>query len=225
MIIKFFCALLPFLFITSLQAKMTEPGQLSSQLQKELSASPIGDNINVSIYDFILAELMKHQDISKARLLDIKEQEKKSLEGSDALKSYTSEIIETQFSHILTTLCKGTDSCHFLALYQKDGLLIGFADPYENWDYRLLNNNLLRFMNSSPKTMAFLEKDCLQNLGIQKINCNKDHCDYLITWAIYRGQIRPNNFVGDVSFLPPTKESDPPIGFLRIIKRIFIPQT
>ena len=210
MAIRFLYTSLFFLFINSVQAATIDISKLPPQTQMELSASPIGDNINVSIYDFILSELMKHQNVSKAQIKDIEEQEKQSLKDPNDIKSYTADISETQFSHILTALCKGTANCRSLVLYQNDGLLIGLADPYENASH------------STPKSLAFLTKNPLGNLGIQKLNCKNGFCEYLITWAIYRLQVRPNDFVGDLSFLPPSRESGQPIGFLQIVKRVKI---
>ena len=101
--LKFLYIFLFFLSIAA-QANTRNPSQLTSKLEAN---SPIGDNIHVSIYDFILEELMKHQDISKEKLQAIKKQEKESLSHPESIKPYVADVAETQFSHILTTLCKG----------------------------------------------------------------------------------------------------------------------
>lgn len=193
-----------FLWLPFLRASTVDLARLPSNIQQELLSSPIGDSLNVSVYDFILDELIKRQNITKPELEAIERDEKAHLEKPNDIKPHIAGIFETSFSHILKTLCKGTEGCRFLELYQKDGLLIGIADPYEEL----------------PKgTEAFLGKDPLRELGMQQIT-HAEQTDYLITWAIYRHEIHPNHFVEELSFEVPSKTTGQLMGFLRFLKRI-----
>jgi hypothetical protein len=202
--------------IISITSSKADFSNLPPNVQKELSRSPIGDNLNTSVYDFITHELLKHQEIPTSEILEIAKSEEEYLKNKD-LKPYTADVVETQFSHILVALCKGMPGCLSIDLYQKDGLLIGSGEvdrqDFPSGIYDKAKNIII----NPSKTLAVLEKDPFLNLGIKKIYCKKGFCYYLITWAIYR------EFAGELSFERPTKQTGQLIGFLRVIKKIKYP--
>lgn len=184
------------LFVT---AKITHSDTLQDSFNDELVRTPLGDNLNVMIYDFIVDEIMKQQNISLKTLSNIHQLDQ-DVKKDNSLKPYPVDVSETQFSNILAQLCKGAKNCQNLSLYQKDGLVIGITDPLH-------------------QTSSFLDNP-LNSLGIKELSCTTSSCTYQITWVIYKEKIASSRFVSDLSLESLHENSKKLIGFLRVTKTL-----
>lgn len=196
---KFYVALLAvFVMVSSsLNARKCEVAQLSPLLQSHLLRSPIGDNLHIPVYDFVLRELREHENIPSAEIENIRKEEQQPIPGN---KPYTATVIESSFSHLLSTLCKGTPGCLSIGIYQKEGLLIGHGS-----------------LKDDLPSSAFLAHQPLNSLGIQRVSCQKKTCEYVITWAIYLLHSGKEKYVETLSLTPQQGQL---LGFVRSFKKI-----
>ncbi|NVB79725.1 MAG: hypothetical protein HOV81_15115 [Kofleriaceae bacterium] len=87
---------------------------------------PVGDGVNVSVYTFLVREMAERttasRDATRAAVAD----EAKTL-ADPSLKPPRASVIESEVSHVLTTLCEGTPGCITAAIYDRGGLAIALS--------------------------------------------------------------------------------------------------
>lgn len=168
---------------------------ISPSVQKVVDDSPIGDNSNVAVYDFIIRELLKAPRVSKKEIKKIEQEQFEILNGQESLKPLQADIVETPFSHILGALCAYKKNCRGIGIYQKDGLAIGLSTVKESYN---------------PKKNYAVIIDPLSNLGVYPIQ-NKNNKYYEAIQAIY---VDKENRAF-LSFKNENNQESKLIGFLR----------
>jgi hypothetical protein len=177
---------------------------LPSALNEAASSVPIGDNLHVAVYDFIVVALLKAKKVSQKEVKRIAQEEASILASSEPLKSHEAAIMESSFSHILNALCAYKKTCKSICLYQKDGLAIGITS--ENWD---------EISKVRPrKSYATLSVPPVSQLGLKEILRGEDKTYYEAILAVYLDQ----HNIASLSFGPVgAAKGKRPIGYVRYI--------
>lgn len=176
---------------------------ISDSLKKSLDKLPLGDQVHVAVFDFIIRELEMAKRISRKDLAKIASNEITALESTGteyALKPLEADISETQFSHILLRLCQSEKQCRAIKLYQKNGLAIGLA-------YK----NNMKF-DTTVSAATLVEKAPLRSLGIRKLIMEENQNLLEAFGAIYRTK----NTIA-ITFEPKTIPTKQLIGFVKYI--------
>lgn len=86
---------------------------------------PVGDGTNVEVYGFLAREIADaggDRATTKQRLA-----EEAALLKDKTMKPQRSSVVETETSHVLTTLCAGTPGCRAIGLYDRGGFAIALS--------------------------------------------------------------------------------------------------
>jgi hypothetical protein len=133
----------------------------------------------------------------------MKEDEKEILKFPQDLKPFISDVGETQFSHILSQLCRGHERCAAFYIYQKDGILMGAGEV------------------NPPQIESIFLPDPLKKLGVQKLTSDNQKAP-VGAWAIYRKEISPQVFTSQLSLK--ALDGEKLVGFLCYYPAQSIPQ-
>lgn len=91
-----------------------------------IARCPVGDGTNVSVYTFLVREMTERTDGSRDATRVALADEAKQL-ADPSLKPPRASIVETELSHVLTTLCEGTPGCVTAAIHDRFGLAIALS--------------------------------------------------------------------------------------------------
>ncbi|MDB4954925.1 MAG: hypothetical protein JWO36_2494 [Myxococcales bacterium] len=91
-----------------------------------IARCPVGDGVNVAVYGFLVREMAERasgsRETTRAALAD----ETQKL-ADPSIKPPRASIVESEVSHVLTTLCDGTPGCVTTAIYDRSGLAIALS--------------------------------------------------------------------------------------------------
>jgi hypothetical protein len=97
------------------------------EIQDSASARcPVGDGMNVAVYGFLVREMAERTDGTRAATRAALADEAAKL-ADPSLKPPRASIVESEISHVLTTLCAGTSGCVTAAIYDRGGLAIALS--------------------------------------------------------------------------------------------------
>lgn len=114
----------PWLGAGSCGAPSPIPGEY---LQMAAMSCPMGDQVNVSVYDFIVHALEEGQTELSREQVKERVAEDLAREGNPELKPWRASIIESPFSHLLGELCRAHPACVATAVYDRGGMAIGLS--------------------------------------------------------------------------------------------------
>lgn len=116
----------PMLFVIACSSSTGERVQGPTSSPSVTARCPVGDGVNVAVYTFLVREMVAKtpagRDATRAALAD----EAKTL-ADPSLKPPRASIVESELSHVLTTLCDGTPGCVTAAIYDRAGLAIALS--------------------------------------------------------------------------------------------------
>lgn len=116
---------LPLLFAIGCTSSTREPVQAPAA-GGVVARCPVGDGVNVSVYSFLVREMAERTDASRDATRAALADEAKTL-ADPSLKPPRASVIESEVSHVLTTLCEGTPGCVTAAIYDRGGLAIALS--------------------------------------------------------------------------------------------------
>jgi hypothetical protein len=89
---------------------------------------PVGDNTHVAVYGFLEREIEERNkgDRGRAAAKKLLAEEAELLKKPD-MKPHAASIVESETSHVLTTLCAGAPGCKAIGLYTKSGVAIALS--------------------------------------------------------------------------------------------------
>jgi hypothetical protein len=103
-------------------------GASGASVASVVARCPVGDQVNTSVYRFLERELQEAAAEDRGRdetrrLLA----EQAELENQPEMKPLRASITESETSHVLETLCRGTSGCKAVGLYNASGLAIALS--------------------------------------------------------------------------------------------------
>lgn len=87
----------------------------------------VGDNVYVEVFDFVREELKKQAVRTRSQVLTLAKKNEDQKKSVDLLKALEAHLWENSLSEILTLFCKFRTYCHFLGLYDANGLGIALG--------------------------------------------------------------------------------------------------
>ena len=88
---------------------------------------PVGDFVNVSVFDFIVRELKESAPGADRAAAAARIKAEQDAARQPDTKPLRACIVESQFSHVLSQLCAGAPGCLGIGVYDRSGLAIGLT--------------------------------------------------------------------------------------------------
>lgn len=149
---------------------------------KKFSLSPIGDNLNTDVYDFIIDQLLKEKSYTEEEVNKFIQQELDILNIHVTDKPFIAHLYEGEFASILKRLSLTFEGCQEITLYQKDGVGIAYTGQEKALKFKEKQDILF--------DLGFLGKNTHEKLGIKKRIADNGRIYYEIIKAIYYNKER-----------------------------------
>jgi hypothetical protein len=88
---------------------------------------PVGDGVHVAVHEFLVREMAAATEVDSRAEVAERIQKEDEAAGQADIKPMRASLVESELSHVLTTLCAGTPGCTAAAVYDRSGLAVALS--------------------------------------------------------------------------------------------------